>query len=350
MLSHPLPVTMEVEKLFECMYALDTSSVSGCIEPDLLFQSPPFLSVSNQQQLSLLTDRSTHHKRFSGDSIKECVAIAEACETVVAVGINCTSPRFIEGLVLEIAKVTSKPILAYPNSGERYDADRKEWVEKAGVGDEDFVSYVEKWMDAGVSLLGGCCRTTPATIRAIHKRLLRIASGTTRAKADHDWISTLRLTFVTTSSQSRVFEGWNEGTIYFPPTYKYSNNSDVYAGDDRLTKAKRRTPAWCDRILWHGNGLSQLSYVRGESRFSDHRPVYSLFSVEIESVYRNCNIKKSSRVEVEELLPQRIFTLVALEVGVDLHVLAALSRGWSRSSMFFRLGTGEEDSGEKRSK
>ncbi|CAG7866299.1 unnamed protein product [Brassica rapa] len=108
----------------------------------------------------------------SGDSIKECVAIAEACEKVVAVGINCTSPRFIEGLVLEIAKVTSKPILAYPNSGERYDADRKEWVENAGVGDEDFVSYVEKWMDAGVSLLGGCCRTTPATIRAIHKRLV----------------------------------------------------------------------------------------------------------------------------------------------------------------------------------
>ncbi|KAF8089428.1 hypothetical protein N665_0506s0034, partial [Sinapis alba] len=77
----------------------------------------------------------------SGDSIKEyCIAIAEACEKVVAVGINCTSPRFIEGLVLEIAK----PILVYPNSGERYDADRKEWVENAGVGDEDFVSYVEK--------------------------------------------------------------------------------------------------------------------------------------------------------------------------------------------------------------
>lgn len=132
-----------------------------------------------------------------------------------------------------------------------------------------------------------------------------------------------------------VFEGWNEGTIYFPPTYKYSNNSDIYAGDDRLPKAKRRTPAWlvlislvyfltwwhskhtefdhlnwrCDRILWYGSGINQLSYVRGESRFSDHRPVYSLFSVEIESVCRN-RIKKSSsytssRIEVEELLPQR---------------------------------------------
>jgi endonuclease/exonuclease/phosphatase family metal-dependent hydrolase len=109
--------------------------------------------------------------------------------------------------------------------------------------------------------------------------------------------------------KGRVFEGWSEGSIYFPPTYKYSNNSDIYTGDDRLPKAKRRTPAWCDRILWYGSGLTQLSYVRGESRFSDHRPVYSLFSVEVESVYRN-RIKKSSsysssRVEVEELLPHR---------------------------------------------
>ncbi|KAJ0966401.1 hypothetical protein J5N97_027539 [Dioscorea zingiberensis] len=78
----------------------------------------------------------------------------------------------------------------------------------------------------------------------------------------------------------RVFEGWSEGMIYFPPTYKYSNNSDRYAGDDMHPKEKRRTPAWCDRILWFGKGLNQLSYVRGESRFSDHRPVYSIFTAE----------------------------------------------------------------------
>uniref|UniRef100_A0A453ITY0 Inositol polyphosphate-related phosphatase domain-containing protein n=1 Tax=Aegilops tauschii subsp. strangulata TaxID=200361 RepID=A0A453ITY0_AEGTS len=79
----------------------------------------------------------------------------------------------------------------------------------------------------------------------------------------------------------RVFAGWNEGRIYFPPTYKYSTNSDKYAGEDMNQKEKRRTPAWCDRILWYGRGLGQLSYVRGESRFSDHRPVYSVFSAEI---------------------------------------------------------------------
>ncbi|CAK7346548.1 unnamed protein product [Dovyalis caffra] len=102
--------------------------------------------------------------------------------------------------------------------------------------------------------------------------------------------------------RGRVFDGWNEGRIYFPPTYKYSNNSDRYAGDDRHPKAKRRTPAWCDRILWYGRGLNQLSYVRGESRFSDHRPVYGVFLVEVESINRS-RIKKSmncsnSRIEV----------------------------------------------------
>lgn len=80
----------------------------------------------------------------------------------------------------------------------------------------------------------------------------------------------------------RVFAGWKEGRIYFPPTYKYSYNSDRYAGDDMHPNEKRRTPAWCDRILWYGRGLSQLCYVRGESRFSDHRPVYSIFTAEVE--------------------------------------------------------------------
>ncbi|KAL6522664.1 Type IV inositol polyphosphate 5-phosphatase 7 [Orobanche hederae] len=44
--------------------------------------------------------------------------------------------------------------------------------------------------------------------------------------------------------RGRVFDGWKEGKIYFPPTYKYSHNSDRYAGDDMHPKEKRRTPAW----------------------------------------------------------------------------------------------------------
>lgn len=106
----------------------------------------------------------------------------------------------------------------------------------------------------------------------------------------------------------RVFREWKEGKIYFAPTYKYSNNSDVYAGETITSKKKRRTPAWCDRILWHGTGIEQLSYIRGESRFSDHRPVCSVFLMEVgildgRSKKESPNSNSNMRVEVEELLP-----------------------------------------------
>ncbi|KAA8527635.1 hypothetical protein F0562_034970 [Nyssa sinensis] len=115
----------------------------------------------------------------SGDTLLECASIAHACQKVVAVGINCTPPRFILGLIQSIRKVTTKPILVYPNSGETYDAGRKEWVQSTGVVDEDFVSYVGKWQEAGASLIGGCCRTTPNTIRAISKVLSSRSSSIT---------------------------------------------------------------------------------------------------------------------------------------------------------------------------
>ncbi|KAL9331895.1 hypothetical protein ACSQ67_001505 [Phaseolus vulgaris] len=88
----------------------------------------------------------------------------------------------------------------------------------------------------------------------------------------------------------RVFKGWNEGNIYFAPTYKYLTNSDHYVAQSSKSKEKQRTPAWCDRILWKGERLNQMWYVRGESKFSDHRPVYSLFSVEVDLKQRSKNL------------------------------------------------------------
>lgn len=46
----------------------------------------------------------------------------------------------------------------------------------------------------------------------------------------------------------RVFSGFKEGRIFFAPTYKYSHNSDSYAGETVKSKKKRRTPAWYDQI------------------------------------------------------------------------------------------------------
>ncbi|KAL9239690.1 hypothetical protein vseg_013989 [Gypsophila vaccaria] len=107
----------------------------------------------------------------NGDSLLECASIAEASKKVVAVGINCTPPRFITGLISSIKKVTTKPVIIYPNSGEIYDPTIKDWVQNTGISDDDFVSHVNNWWAAGASLFGGCCRTTPKTIRGIYKTL-----------------------------------------------------------------------------------------------------------------------------------------------------------------------------------
>ncbi|XP_010532571.1 PREDICTED: homocysteine S-methyltransferase 3 [Tarenaya hassleriana] len=105
------------------------------------------------------------------DCISECAKVADSCKNVVAVGINCTAPRHILDLILSVGKVTDKPIIVYPNSGEIYDGASKKWMKSNGETEEDFVSYVGRWREGGASLFGGCCRTTPNTVRAISKIL-----------------------------------------------------------------------------------------------------------------------------------------------------------------------------------
>ncbi|KAE9602827.1 putative phosphoric monoester hydrolase [Lupinus albus] len=127
---------------------------------------------------------------------------------------------------------------------------------------------------------------------------------------DNDWNALLEKDQLNIERDAgRVFSGFKEGRILFAPTYKYSHNSDSYAGETTKSKRKRRTPAWCDRILWRGNGIEQFSYIRGESRFSDHRPVCGVFCVNVKVKSRNIRFRKgysytSPRLEYEDI-PQR---------------------------------------------
>ncbi|CAN8303530.1 unnamed protein product [Cochlearia groenlandica] len=81
-------------------------------------------------------------------------------------------------------------------------------------------------------------------------------------------------------SKGNVFEGWSEGTIDFPPTYKYEINSENYIGDE--PESGKRKPAWCDRIIWNGKEMKLLNYRRNEIKLSDHRPVTATFLAEVE--------------------------------------------------------------------
>lgn len=83
---------------------------------------------------------------------------------VAAIGINCVGPSEVRAALDTLAPLTTVPLIAYPNSGER-------WHDRGWRGDatepDSFVALARTWLDAGARVIGGCCRTGPAHIRAL---------------------------------------------------------------------------------------------------------------------------------------------------------------------------------------
>lgn len=104
-----------------------------------------------------------------GSDFSRCAALANHSEQIVAVGVNCTDPRFISSLIQIAIPVCHKPILVYPNKGDIWDAANKCWI--PGKDQPDFVESAQGWLDAGAAGIGGCCRTTPKDIRNLKKKL-----------------------------------------------------------------------------------------------------------------------------------------------------------------------------------
>jgi homocysteine S-methyltransferase len=105
-----------------------------------------------------------------GTPIADCASYLQGNQQVVAVGINCTAPQFILPLVSEVRRVSDRPIVVYPNSGEEYDALSKRWF--GTTNSDDFAQASLSWHDAGASIVGGCCRTSPEHIRSIRREII----------------------------------------------------------------------------------------------------------------------------------------------------------------------------------
>ncbi|BDV32095.1 homocysteine S-methyltransferase [Microbacterium terricola] len=98
---------------------------------------------------------------FTPESRTEALAAAAATPGVIAVGVNCCPPGDVLPALADLD--VDVALLAYPNSGERWDAVVRQWRGDGGLDD----ALVESWLDAGVRLVGGCCRTTPADIARV---------------------------------------------------------------------------------------------------------------------------------------------------------------------------------------
>ncbi|HCY85699.1 MAG TPA: homocysteine S-methyltransferase [Desulfobacteraceae bacterium] len=105
----------------------------------------------------------------NGEPVRDCAAWLDDKPSVAAVGINCTDPQYIPSLIREIRWGTDKPVIVYPNRGGVWDAAAKTWLMDHGL--PTFDEMAARWFDAGARLIGGCCQTGPADIRALAKAL-----------------------------------------------------------------------------------------------------------------------------------------------------------------------------------
>jgi homocysteine S-methyltransferase len=101
----------------------------------------------------------------AGQPLEEAFALAADRDEVIAVGVNCCAPEDVEPAVEIAARVTGKPVVVYPNSGESWDAGARAWTGRTRFGAEQ----VKAWQNAGARLVGGCCRVGPDAIAAIRQ-------------------------------------------------------------------------------------------------------------------------------------------------------------------------------------
>lgn len=105
-------------------------------------------------------ERISHGEKFS-----DVVAEIAPHEQVAAIGINCSSPRFMSSLIQSARAATDKPLVVYPNSGETYDVATNSW--QGTIAGADFGPQTRAWYELGARVIGGCCRTTPEHIQEI---------------------------------------------------------------------------------------------------------------------------------------------------------------------------------------
>ncbi|BDZ50987.1 homocysteine S-methyltransferase [Frondihabitans sucicola] len=106
----------------------------------------------------------------SGEPLEEAFALTRGVDEIVAVGINCSHPGEVEAAIAAAVATTDLPIVVYPNGGEEWDAKNHTWIGEPGFP----ADLVTSWVEAGASLVGGCCRVGPAQIREIARQLAAV--------------------------------------------------------------------------------------------------------------------------------------------------------------------------------
>jgi homocysteine S-methyltransferase len=141
--------------------ALET--VPCVAEAQALVEEAELVGVPAWLSLTTVTTPDGRVLTRRGEPAEAAFAVARDSAAVVAVGVNCTDPIRVPAAVRLAARISGKPVVVYPNSGESWDARARAWTGPARFDPLD----VEDWARAGARLVGGCCRVTPDAIAGL---------------------------------------------------------------------------------------------------------------------------------------------------------------------------------------
>ena len=120
--------------------------------------------VSKKPIIASLTYNRTKKGFFTimGDSLEKCI---KALDNVDVIGANCTlgSKDMIE-LLKKAVELTDKPFSVKPNAGQPRIEGIKTYYDQPI---EEFAEDIRKMIELGAKIVGGCCGTSPKTIKAI---------------------------------------------------------------------------------------------------------------------------------------------------------------------------------------
>lgn len=103
-------------------------------------------------------------KLLTGGTVDAVVALLEGLG-VDALGVNCgLGPKQMVPIVKRLTEVSSLPVIVSPNAGLPRSENGKTVYD---IRADEFASLMAEIADLGVQVLGGCCGTTPAHIRAM---------------------------------------------------------------------------------------------------------------------------------------------------------------------------------------
>jgi homocysteine S-methyltransferase len=115
---------------------------------------------------------------LGGETPREVATVLSGLP-VAMLGTNCTiGPQRMLTVAEDLVRYASVPVSAQPNAGQPRRTGPRSF--EFSIGGDYFARYFRRFAEAGVSLVGGCCGTTPAHIRAAADAVTAIPAARSR--------------------------------------------------------------------------------------------------------------------------------------------------------------------------